>query len=79
MVTGATPTGLFASLVGLIFGCFIPYFCYHRSDLSFVIRDDMLVESPCLDGGKESELVPSDVILDFTIGSFIWTGVRVIT
>ncbi len=27
------------------------------------LEEDMLVESPCLDGGKESELVPSDVIL----------------
>ena len=27
------------------------------------LEEDMLVESPCLDGGKESELVLSDVIL----------------
>ena len=63
MVTGATQPGClllqWTQFLVTLYLTFADTAVTHPLSL----EEDMLVESPCLDGGKESELVLSDVIL----------------
>ena len=63
MVTGATPAGLFEPRVGLILVAVYLTFAITAVTCPASFEEDMLVESRCLDGGKESELVILDVKL----------------